>query len=351
MIETAPHPAARSEFLSRLHDGELSPAEAAAFESHRRQCAECRASVAEFESALSAYRAAREAPVASDLSARILRKIRATSPSRRPFGVMFGIDVRWAGALAAALLVVIIGAPVFSRWPGAEPKVAPVSSAPIPAHVLDAGDERAARAPEAPRPAEIRGAPKSRAETAGPVSHDLAKREEALIAAAPPADANENAASERHGQEVSAPVAGLSEAPAARADAAKEAPASLSARRRSASAPAGGEAGIESSAQPRATAARLRVRAIDGQGQAPEVISAPADDRLASLKGQEFVLVVESGGRVRAVVKREPEQRLGKDKAAAVEGAPAASGHADSILRELVFHPGDRARRLMVEVR
>ena len=115
MIETLSHPAQSAEFLSRRHDGELAADEAAAFEAHRLECAECQASVAEFENALAAYRSAPVPPHASDLSARILRKIRATSPSRRPFGVMFGIDVRWAGALAAALLVVIIGAPVFSR--------------------------------------------------------------------------------------------------------------------------------------------------------------------------------------------------------------------------------------------
>ena len=36
------HPARSPEFLSRLHDGELSPAERAHFESHRAHCAECR---------------------------------------------------------------------------------------------------------------------------------------------------------------------------------------------------------------------------------------------------------------------------------------------------------------------
>ena len=146
MIETLSHPAQSAEFLSRRHDGELAAEEAAAFEAHRLECAECQASVAEFENALAAYRSAPVPPHASDLSARILRKIRATSPSRRPFGVMFGIDVRWAGALAAALLVVIIGAPVFSRR---EMRVEPATAAerpssPIPAYVLDAEEERPA---------------------------------------------------------------------------------------------------------------------------------------------------------------------------------------------------------------
>ena len=158
MIGPCPIPRSPPEFLSRLHDGELESAEAAAFDSHRRECPECEAAVADFERALAAYRSAPVSPHASDLSARILRKIRATSPSRRPFGVMFGIDLRWAGALAAALLVVIIGAPVFSSRkakPGIVPAPPPPpASAPIPAYVLDAEEERPAE-----KRAEVRQAP------------------------------------------------------------------------------------------------------------------------------------------------------------------------------------------------
>ncbi len=139
MISTEIHPADSSEFLSRLHDGDLEPAEAAAFESHRAECADCRASVAAFERALSAYREAPVPPASSDLSARILKKIRATSPSRRPFGVTFGIDVRWAGVLAAALLVLIIGAPVFSRHPfGRTPQAAPPRTEASPSEAISA---------------------------------------------------------------------------------------------------------------------------------------------------------------------------------------------------------------------
>ena len=55
------HPARSAEFLSRLHDGELSPAERAHFESHRAHCAECRAAAAEFEAALALYRSSHRA--------------------------------------------------------------------------------------------------------------------------------------------------------------------------------------------------------------------------------------------------------------------------------------------------
>src|SRR6185295_7944727 len=96
-------------FLSRLHDGELTAAERAHFESHRAHCAECRAAAAEFEKALSLFRATTTSPPASDLPARILRQLASTTRRRPPFGVVFGIDIKWAGALSAALLAVIIG--------------------------------------------------------------------------------------------------------------------------------------------------------------------------------------------------------------------------------------------------
>ena len=348
MIESATHPAESPEFLSRLHDGELPADEVAAFESHRSECAACRAAVVEFERALSAYRAAPEAPVASDLSARILKKIRAASPSRRPFGVMFGIDIRWAGALVAALLVVIIGAPVFSRRPATRPPASPVSSAPIPAYVLDEEDERLAPAPPAPRSAEIRAAPNAEA-PAAPAKPAPARRDEPAFSAGPPPGERENAASEQDGAVAAAPPAPLLEAQSSRADAKKRVSTDLRARRQTASAPAAGEAGIASSAE-LPPAVRLAIWSIDGYGQPPELAKTPSDERLAALKGQEFVLVVESGGRVRAVEKRRSEQKVAKDKSAAVAEAPASSESAEVILQELVFHPGDRSRRLTVAV-
>jgi hypothetical protein len=348
MIATALHPAASPEFLSRLHDGELAPAEAAAFESHRSQCAECRSSVAEFERALSAYREASVAPAASDLSARILRKIRATSPSRRPFGVMFGIDVRWAGVLTAAILVVIIGAPVFSRRVTVQAPPRPASG-PIPAYVLDAREARAAGSVGAPEPRrdELRAAPKPEAPAAKTQPREPARKEEPFLAAAPPGGARDNAAAEKERLEVAAPPAPLAESKLTSADA-REAPASQSARPQTASAPAGDEAGAAGVAE-ELPSVHLTIQAIDGQGTAPDLVTAPSDERLAAFRGREFVLLVESGGRVRAVETR-PSEKLGKEKAADALPAPGLSDTADVVLRELVFHPGDRSRRLAVAV-
>src|SRR5262252_759927 len=118
------HPGRSPEFLSRLHDGDLSAAERVQFESHRAHCAECRGAAAQFEAALALFRSNRPRPPAPDLSARILRKLRTVSPRRSPLGVSFGIDLRWAGAFAAALLAVIIGSEVVLRREAAERRLA-----------------------------------------------------------------------------------------------------------------------------------------------------------------------------------------------------------------------------------
>ncbi len=132
------HPAESVEFLSRLHDRELSPAEAREFEAHRESCASCRQAVEDYERSLRAFRASPTSAPASDLSARILRKIREQSPSRRPFGVTFGIDIRWAGVLAAALLVVLIAPALFHREEKRlAPAQPPASPEAFPAYLLE----------------------------------------------------------------------------------------------------------------------------------------------------------------------------------------------------------------------
>ena len=88
---TAPtHPARSLEFLSRLHDGELSAAERAHFESHRAHCAECRKAAADFEATLALYRTDGTSPAPSDLSSRILRRLQAANRAPPAFGVSSG---------------------------------------------------------------------------------------------------------------------------------------------------------------------------------------------------------------------------------------------------------------------
>jgi hypothetical protein len=379
MIETLSHPAQSAEFLSRRHDGELTPAEAAAFEAHRRECPECEGSVADFERALAAYRSAPVTPHATDLSARILRKIRAASPSRRPFGVMFGIDVRWAGALAAALLVVIIGAPVFSGRklkPSIGPATPPApASAPIPAYVLDAEEERpvekraearqAAPPPAAPRSAQP--ARPSADDAAGDFGKDRAQgarenetRRDELAATSPVnADKPDQVAAVQERSmsatsEAKAPFAPAPPSQPQQAGATEQTPG-LAARRRSASAPVGAEAGAGAEGTASTVEVKLVIQPADGGGEAPEIVSTPSDDRLAALRGRMYLLVLEPGGRVIAVEEQPAGGKLAKDAKEKAEEADAQTSarmrSAESLLRELVFRPGDRSRRLVVAVR
>src|SRR6266404_4453987 len=112
MKNDSTHPARSADFLSRLHDGELTPAERAHFESHRAHCADCRGAAAQFEAALSLFRASSTSPPPPDLSARILRKIRTPAPRRPAFGVVLGINLKWAAAFSTAIIAVIVGSAV-----------------------------------------------------------------------------------------------------------------------------------------------------------------------------------------------------------------------------------------------
>lgn len=308
------HSAASHEFLSRLHDGELSPAEAARFQSHRETCAECREAVDTFERALAVYRAAPTGAPSSDLSARILRNVRAQSPSRRPFGVTFGIDIRWAGAMVAAILVALVAAPILLR------KGVPRSSAPIPV-VLDSRAEPGAPAktltsedePESARPAAP--APRRQASAESAREKDSADKTDAADRAA----------------EVPPVTAQGALAPAAQ----EPAPPSESKEDRRE---------LSAVASASAPATRLSIRALDGQGQPPELASRIPEDRLAALRGLEFELVVRPDGGILEVKPSAPSaDGLGKKKEPAPEPDPRA-------LLGLRFAAGETPRRLLLRI-
>jgi hypothetical protein len=334
MIDST-HPGGSAEFLSRLHDGELTPAESSAFQSHRAACAACREAEAEFERSLAAFRAAPPAPVPSDLSARILRKIRAQSPSRRPFGVTFGIDIRWAGVLLAALLVAIIAPALLTRREVPQNEGAPDA---ISAHIVDSESDKAvasqeeppSRAKDVPWPPEEKARARSKEEASGRVA-----------VPAPPAPAAvpaQSAADE------------VAQKPQPAREAENGAPSALSKRAVASAERAGGEAGSFDVETKAVESIRLEVRPLDGEGAPPEIAATPSDDRLGPLRGREFILTVEAGGRVSAAVPFRPElgSALRKDSAASVE--PGA-GSSPDLLRELRFQPGGRPRRLLVRVR
>jgi len=312
MTETI-HAARFPEFLSRLYDGELELAERAAFEAHRSGCEQCRRAADAFAASLAVFRSSPTAPAAADLSARILRRIRAQSPSRRPFGVMFGIDIRWAGAFVAALLVVLMSAPLLLR------RQAPVPDAPfaIPAHIL--GTTTAIdKAKEPPG-------------NAGPVPSG---RPAAL--SAPPAAPAKDAPADDQRQRSSSPSL--------------EAKAAAPAPRRQATSleRSGGEAGAANAADVSVSPLTLSVRPIDGEGPAPGVAEQPPDERLAVLRGQEFVLTVEAEGRVRQVQPSTQDGLLSKSEVPEVM-ARRAPRPSDALLA-LRFAPGQRPRRLLVRI-
>jgi hypothetical protein len=336
------HPASSVEFLSRLYDGEVDAADRATFERHRSACADCRSAAEEFERSLAAFRESAIAPPAVDLSARILRKIRAQSPSRRPFGVMFGIDVRWAGVLVAALLVLLISTPIVLRRPAA---FRPAPSA-FSARLIDTPVEA-----KAPRSAPARPAPPAaeRNEPASAPPPPFAAKDQ--VAAGEPAPRSKAEASEAPTDDerrrfAPAPPAAAPAAPAL-------AESRSAARMKSAHEPAGGEGGAASIPEnAESLAPRLTIGAYDGEGAAPALVAAPASSRLAPLRGQEFVLTVEAGGHVRSV----QPSHTSSDGSASLQKKTAPSASADAaavadVLAELRFAPGDRPRRLIVRVR
>jgi len=337
MSET-PHPAASVEFLSRLHDRELSTDEAREFDAHRSSCVSCRDAVEEFERSLRAFRASPTAAPASDLSARILKKIREQSPSRRPFGVTFGIDVRWAGVLAAALLVVLIAPALFHRREQPlVPARSPASPEALPAYLLEektttSKDSGAKVAPAPPASAPSNETRAKDKENAKPLDAEV---ERDFAATQPQPEAR------REGGYLSDGI----NAPATAARAAPAAPQKL--RRQTAAAP-GGEAGGATPPDEQRVSVHLVVNAIDGYGEAPEVRETPTDDSLAGLVGREFILLVETGGRVRDV-SPSVSANFSLRKEAAAEERSASKKDGGELLG-LRFAPSDRPRRLLVKV-
>src|SRR5262249_42713653 len=149
-------PARSADFLSRLHDGELTAAERAHFESHRAHCAECRRAAAEFEAALSLFRVSRTSAPPEDLSARILRRLQASTPPRRRFGIVHGINLKWAAGFAVALIASFVGLSVILERESA--RKALLRETPIP--ILLQKGEKPAPPPQArPVAAESRVSP------------------------------------------------------------------------------------------------------------------------------------------------------------------------------------------------
>lgn len=356
------HPARSPDFLSRLHDGELSPGERAHFESHRAHCAECRAAAAQFEAALSLFRSSRPAPPAPDLSARILRKLQASGRPRPFFGATFGIDLRWAGAFAAALIAAIVGTSIVAK--NEAQNNAASRNAPIPVILEKKRPEVPAAAPEIPVRAESRPARKLQGETrsknvfqeeaqSGAIrARESDKARDSLEANARPSAAAKEKRNDAP-REMLAESA-RSEAPAAPAIAMKSAaPASppAAAERGDAAAAqlaarpperAGGEVSAGAALEGTRSPVRLIVRSLDGALSAPELLPAPAAEVPANLRGRAYILFVDAAGRVRQARAHPPPS---KDE---LSGDPRAADPPS--LLALRFAPGDRPRRLLLRI-
>jgi len=355
------HPASSLDFLSRLHDGELSHPERAAFDAHVAGCDECREAVAAFERSLDAFRAAPVVPTPADLSARILRKIRAQSPSRRPFGVMFGIDIRWAGVFMAALLVVIIAPALFERR---ETRSAPTAREPLTAYVVDgeadkgeAALENKTRAKAAPNaaPAAAATAPEENERARAAEPHDEFAQAPAP-APARPASAPETVggavapkpqlqAGTRSEESRQAAARNAAPPPSAARNAAPS--ASVAPRSAAVTDKVGGESGAFAKEETLPEDIHLDVRSLDPDGGAPEILHTPPAERLLPLRGRDFVLIVEADGFVRGVLpaaRPDAQEKLDKDRASDATASGAA-------LRDVRFRATGRPRRVLLQIR
>jgi hypothetical protein len=351
------HPARSLDFLSRLHDGELTPSERAHFESHRSHCDECRRAAADFEATLDYYRTAGTASPKPDLAARILRRLESSSPRRRPFGVVFGIDLKWAGAFTAALVVTLLGYSLVEREKEHRQIRVSFPSAPAPPKLVAA----APPAPTAPAPQEpaTRPEPKVRdSKTESLMAKDQATSRPAP-GPKPTAAANAVALSDAVAAEaqleaksptpLSSTVAQAAAVPAPR-------PTKLSAKASS----AGGESGVSADKSRRARseaemetvavagaapattpAIRLVVSEVDGWGTPPKILNDSEIDLGTEDRGRYLVVIASNGTPIE--IRREEGRRDAREFA-------SANPTALEILRKLRFTAGDRPRRLLVIV-
>jgi hypothetical protein len=378
MSSLAPHPARSPEFLSRLLDGELTAAERAQFESHRAHCAECRRAASEFESALALFRSSHPRPAAADLSTRILRKLQAGNRRRSSFGVSFGIDLRWAGAFAAALLAVLIGSTVVVRREAAQRRLAS-ESAPIPVTMeRDRSVAGSAKEP-ASAPAPPAAPPQSSARASEPAREGALEDKPALREYASSEALKSSSADEKLAGGNARAKDKLEDNEASRLDAdnrmnaAKPSESKFEAQSgaaRQAAAPrppaaaaqgrvgekAGGEGAYALDGVADSAAARpsLKILAGDDWGSVPTLLNAAQIDLPLDLRGREFVIVVEASGRVREVqpIQKSLQKRTvaREEERAQVQAWQEKADKDSEALRSLRFVPGDRPRRLRVSV-
>jgi hypothetical protein len=361
MSHSAQHPARSAEFLSRLHDGELTAGERAQFESHRAHCGECRNAAFEFEAALSLYRSSRPKPPAPDLSVRILRKLQQSNRRRPPLGASFGIDLRWAGAFAAALIAAIVGFSVVARQEASR-KLAVRDAVAIPVTMEQkaAENEAAAKPAASARAVPPESAPRARREAATAKDAKANTRSDGSNAYAPEQHQTMDAApapSIAQQKELAAGdrdtlSSGQSAGPK-RMAAAQQAPALGSVSAHAGDRPGGEGSALSSMASDAVELlpVRLVITAVDS-GSAPELLGEEKRDLPASERGREYSLIVDAQGRVSDVrsVEKPLEKKTKALRAEAGKSEVVQTAKPPQALWDLRFRPADRPRLLRVKI-
>ena len=303
--ENKQHPGRSADFLSRLHDGELDAGERAHFEVHRGHCAECRRAALEFEDALALFRSAHSRPPQADLAGRILRKIQTSSRPRARFSPRFRADLGWAALLLTGIFALLLSV--------RRPESPLIVSFPTPAPEVSASGPTEPVGPDA---------------VAGETAEGTARLERERR------DLPANASPEPLARDAAATAGTSLPAPPPAAAQAKEAAPER--------APADGAGESLATAVP-ASPMRLSIEPIDGHGTPPPLLSEPRLEVPASYRGHEFILLVDSQGKVSEVRPGPSRERKEETARLSAAAAPAPAG-----LSDLAFQPGNRPRRLLV---
>jgi Putative zinc-finger len=312
MKKTETHPARSLGFLSRLCDGDLSPAEKRAFEAHRAECPDCNEAAAEFEAVLAMYRKAEVPPPDPSLAVRIARQAQADLRKPRSGSFLFvRLDIVWA----TIAIVALVGALVVYRV------------------------RRQARLEPAERSIVVAlGQPRTQLRPATPAHPSQ-----------PPAVSNRPASSKKAPAALKGAGLWKPREPVRREAAASPGAATQATAAAPSPASDAGRHAVENKTAPQAFAAaaapHFAVTPRDGLGAAPSTIG-PIPELSEAARGEEFDLTVDAAGRVLEVAPAGTEK-----PASRAEGA--VSRMQDETLRRLRllrFSPGERARRLRVRI-
>ena len=188
MKDIREHPSRALGFLSRYHDGDLTPEEKRDFERHTRACPECRESAEEYEAVLAMYREAGSSEADASLAARISRRIDTELRHRAPVRyVTLQIDLLWASVVAVGLVGVLALYGVFGRRkasPGPTIVAEKAAQAPPAAAPEPAGEENREAGPSPAPPRALRSPSRFSPEAPAPAGEPPA-----VLPASPPASA------------------------------------------------------------------------------------------------------------------------------------------------------------------